>query len=112
MIFIQALYFINMVAFFIYGILCVSSPSMDAEFERYGLPHFRVFVGICEILGAVGLLVGYYSPLILSAASFCLAVLMVLGTYTRIRIKDSITQTLPAAVLMIINIFIFYYYTF
>ena len=51
------------VAFVVYGVLCLGSPSMEAEFVRFGLSRFRVLTGVLEVLAGVGLLVGLrWSP--------------------------------------------------
>lgn len=77
---------------------------MRLEFERYRLSKFRTLVGSLEVLGGLGLLVGYlWSPLMLFSAAG-LALLMLLGVQVRIRVKDSILQTLPAAVLFLVNV--------
>ena len=96
-----------MTAFFFFGLLCLFSVEMQLEFQRYGLAKYRKIVGSFEVLGAIGLLGGYfYQPFILPS-SLGLAILMLLGTYTRIRIKDSFIQTLPAAILCVLNVILF-----
>lgn len=85
------------ISFAFYGVTCLVSAHMVAEFARYGLARFRPLVGWLEIVGALGMLAGYaYEPLLI-AASAGLAVLMLLGVAARIRIRDSLLQTLPAA---------------
>ena len=69
---------------------------MRGEFARYGLPRHRHLVGLLEILGAGGLLAGQRLPWLGQLAAAGLALLMVLGVGVRIRIKDSLLQTLPA----------------
>ncbi len=81
---------------------------MEAEFVRFGLGQFRIMTGILEILGGTGLLIGYYgNQLAYLISSGGLALLMLLGTLVRLRIKDSLTQTLPALGLLLINAYIF-----
>jgi hypothetical protein len=79
---------------------------MKVEFERYGLARFRKLVGALEFLGALGLLVGYFSHPVLVLAAAGLALTMLMGILTRIRIGDSLVQTLPAIVLLILNAFV------
>lgn len=83
--------------FLIYGYQCLRSSFMVAEFERFRVPKYRTLTGVLEILGGLGVLVGLMMPLIgmLSALGLCL--LMLLGVVTRIKIKDSLIQCLPAA---------------
>lgn len=92
--------------FLFYGSSCLFSRHMVAEFKRYGLQRFRVIIGALECLGALGLLAGQFSPPLLIAAGAGLALLMLLGIATRIRIGDSIAQMLPAAALLVLNAFV------
>jgi hypothetical protein len=90
-------------SFLVFGWLCVFSSRMRVEFERYQLAKFRMLVGCLEILGGLGVLLGLlWSPLMIFSASG-LALLMLLGVGVRVRIKDRFLQTLPAAVLLIVN---------
>ena len=93
-------------AFLGYGIACLASPRMDAEFKRYGLARFRRLVGALECLGSLGLLVGQFSHPVLVLAAGGLTLLMFLAVFTRVRIGDSLVQALPAAVLLILNAFV------
>jgi hypothetical protein len=97
---------LSILAFASYGVACIISPHFEAEFERYGLPKFRRLIGLLEIMGALGLLIGFiFDPLrILSAG--CLSLLMVCGIAVRIKIKDNFLAMLPALILMLLNIFI------
>jgi uncharacterized membrane protein YphA (DoxX/SURF4 family) len=97
---------LSAIAFLFYGIVCISTSHMKVEFERYGLARFRVLVGVLECLGGLGLLVGYFNRPVLVAAAAGLALTMLLGIATRIRIGDSLAQTLPAIVLLILNAFV------
>jgi hypothetical protein len=82
---------------------------MKTEFQRYGLSEFRKLTGTLELLGGTGLLVGqyYYSPLITLSASG-LALLMFLGVIVRIRTRDPLIEILPALILMVVNLKIFF----
>jgi len=93
-------------AFLGYGVACLASQRMDAEFKRYGLARFRRLVGALECMGALGLLAGHFSPPILVLAAAGLTLLMVLAVVTRVRIGDSLVQALPAIVLLVLNAFV------
>ncbi len=95
--------------FLFYGFACLFFDGMVEEFERYGLSRYRRLTGSLEILGAVGLMAGYVLPGVTLLASAGLAILMLLGTATRIRVRDTPMQTLPAVVLLLVNAFIFLY---
>ncbi len=100
---------LSMVTFLWYGFACVLAGSMVAEFERFGLAHLRLLIGSLELLGALGLLVGYFVPAIAAVASAGLGLLMVLGVATRFWVGDPVVEALPAAVLGLINWFVFAY---
>ena len=107
--FYHALIFVSSTLFLLYGIACLSMDGMKRDFRRFGLSRFRILTGTLEVLGAVGLIVGqFWLPLVpLSAGG--LALLMLAGVATRIRVRDSLVQTLPALVLMCVNLFIAWY---
>lgn len=70
--------------------------------EKLGL-----LVIILELLGATGLIVGLkYNP-ILMISSLGLGMLMFFGLLFRIKTKDNIWISLPAAFYMVLNLFIF-----
>ena len=54
-------------SFLVFGIACLSTAQMKAEFIRYGLEESRVLVGGLQLLGAFGLLLGYYYTPLLQA---------------------------------------------
>ena len=97
---------ISIALFLYYGAACLLANGMVEEFERYGLSRFRRATGALEVLGAIGLLVGYlFLPLsILSAGG--LSVLMLLGLGVRVKVRDSIQEMLPAVFLLLVNAFI------
>ncbi len=97
---------VSILAFFVYGVHCIGSASMRAEFERYGLGSLRVLTGALEIAGAAGLLAGCWWPPITVAAAAGLTLLMALGTWTRIRIRDPLPAMLPAMLFCLLNAFI------
>lgn len=95
------------VAFASYGISALTSKRMRAEFERYGLARLRVHIATLQIAGSVGLFLGFFFRplLLLSAGGF--AAMMLLAVITRARIRDPISATAPAFVLMSLNLFLF-----
>lgn len=104
--FFTVLALISAVAFLIYGALCLSSPYIKSEFKRYGLEKFRVTVGVLELVGAVGQVIGLYWPLVFLLASLGLFLMMVLAMILRIRLGDSFFQMMPALILMVINFYL------
>jgi uncharacterized membrane protein YphA (DoxX/SURF4 family) len=91
------------VAFVVYGVLCLTSASMHAEFVRFGLERFRALTGILEVLAGVGLVVGLKWPPALWLSSGGLAMLMLCGVIVRISVNDRLIDMLPALILMCAN---------
>ena len=96
------------VSFFYYGLVCIFSKHMVSEFERYGVPKFRIMIGVLEVLGGVGLIGGYLVPAIQLLSVSGLALLMFCGCVLRLKIRDSVLQMLPAGILMILNLWVFF----
>lgn len=97
---------LSAVLFLGYGAVVLLTGGMREEFERFGLARFRLATGVLEVLGGAGLLVGLVRDELLVVASAGLALLMLLGVLTRIRVKDPMVEVVPAAALMVANGFI------
>ncbi len=65
--------------------------------------RFRVFVGLMQLLGAVGVIVGLFFAPVGVVAALGLVVMMFLGLAARYRIRDAPRLMLPAANLAILN---------
>ncbi len=94
-------------AFLFYGVYYFFSPNFKLEFKRFGLQKFGLLAAWLQILGGTGLLVGLTIHFILVISTLGLAVLMLLGVATRIKVKDNFQQTFPALFFMIINFYLF-----
>lgn len=79
---------------------------MRQEYDRYGLPKFKVLMGSLQILGALGLVIGIQVPWVGQLASSGLALLMLCGVGVRIKIKDTVLQTMPAFGYMVLNAYL------
>jgi hypothetical protein len=108
MVFLHVLIVSLAVTFFYYGLACIFTNHMIEEFARYGFPGFRRLVGSLEVLGAIGLLAGYFVPPVQYLAAGGLALLMFSGCLLRLTIRDSALQILPAFSLMILNLWVFF----
>jgi hypothetical protein len=95
---------ISAAAFFFYGMACLLSSKLVAEFERYRLSRFRPLVGTLEVAGALGLVAGWWFPPLQIAAAAGLFVLMLCGLWARWRIRDPLPAMLPAFVLALTNL--------
>ena len=90
-------------AFLFYGYETLFGDGPRSEYERYGTPQLRVFVGAMQVFGALGVLVGLaYGP-IGAYATGGLTLMMLLGLLLRYRIHDAPRLMLPAAVLAAVN---------
>jgi hypothetical protein len=84
---------------------------MKKEFKRFGLEKYGLVTIIFEILGGVGLLVGYFLDveLLFKISALGLSVLMFLGVLVRLKVKDGLFVTLPAFFFFLLNAYIFWY---
>ncbi|MBL9169122.1 MAG: DoxX family protein [Verrucomicrobiales bacterium] len=90
-------------SFLAYGSACFVSSQMRREFERYHLGSQRKLVGGLQVLAGMGLLAGLSYPWMGQAASAGLALMMMIAVGVRIRIKDTLLQTLPALIYLALN---------
>ena len=84
---------------------------MKEEFRLYEMDdRLRKLTGICQLLGAVGLLAGIYFSLLglLSASGLCLMMTVAFGT--RLKVRDPLNQTLPSFFFMVLNGYLAYEY--
>lgn len=102
----QVLRAVSMLSFFYYGISVLVSDAMVKEFEKFGLLRFRKVTGVFEVLGATGLLVGYFIPPLVIVASGGLALLMFLGLAARHRAGSTLVEALPALAMLLINAYV------
>lgn len=90
-------------SFLYYGFRVVLRPELRGEFERYGMPAVRLFVGLMEVLGGTAVMLGLaFAPLGALAAAG-LTAMMILGLSVRVRIRDAPRLMVPAAVLGALN---------
>jgi DoxX-like family len=90
-------------AFVAYGVLCLVSAPMQAEFVRFGLERFRVLTGVLEVLAGVGLLVGLRWPPAMWISAGGVALLMLGVVVIRISMGDRVSAIAPALILFVIN---------
>lgn len=95
--------------FLYYGAACLWSNAMIDEFERFGVPQFRVLTGVLEISGALGLAAGFLFPPLRVMAAAGLGILMTMVVIQRIQQRDSFVEMLQALVFAIITLWIAVY---
>ncbi|AEE20695.1 DoxX family protein [Dokdonia sp. 4H-3-7-5] len=100
-------------SFLYYGVSCLSSNFMTAEFERFGLSKLqRKITGVAQIIGGLGVLIGYFYKPLQIAALMGISLLMLLGWGVRLKIKDSFIAALPSFVFFVLNAYLAYYLIF
>lgn len=110
----DSVFFLSVVVagfFLIYGIQCLRSPFMKEEFHRYGMGDgLRKLTGISQLSGAIGLFAGLQISLLgfLAASGLCLMMAVAFGT--RLKVRDSLNQTLPSFFFMLLNGYLAYKY--
>lgn len=108
MSFITVLILISSISFFVYGLAFFASPHMKNEFKRFKLEKLGLLSAILELIGAIGLIIGFKVNAILLFSSGGLAILMFLGVVVRLKSRDNLWVTSPALFYMLLNSYIFY----
>ena len=93
----QILSVLTALSFLYYGAACMMSSSMKAEFERFGVPRLRIVIGILELMGGVGLLVGIAVPVLGFLAATGISLLMAIVVVQRIQQGATWVQMAQAA---------------
>ena len=95
-------------SFLFYGLSCLTSKRMTLEFKRFGLSkQQQLLTGILQLVGGIGLAIGYYQSQMLAAISAAgLALLMLLGFFVCLKIKDSLVLSAPALMYALLNIYL------
>ena len=99
---------ISSISFIFYGFNCLYSKAMVNEFRRFGLSNGqRKLTGILQLFGGLGLAIGYFtSAYILLFASVGLCLLMLIGFGVRLKIRDSLLESLPSFIFALINAYL------
>lgn len=95
-------------SFLFFGMGCLLSPRLKSEFDRYGIPQFRMLTGYLQLLGALGILLGFVYPPLQWISTAGLSLLMMFGVGVRIKIRDGFWQTLPALFYCGLNAILFF----
>jgi hypothetical protein len=105
--FVQIIIVINAIFFVVYGLQCFISKFMYSEFKRFGLSNSqRILTGILQLMGSAGLLYGLINPILGFMASLGLTLMMLVAFAVRIKIRDSLIQTAPSFLFLILNAWI------
>ena len=96
------------ISFIVYGYSSFVSRRMKSEYARWGYNNQRKIVGSLQLLGGIGLILGLKINVLLITTSFCFIMMMTMAIFIRVKIKDNITDVLPAITYLFLSILIFY----
>lgn len=75
-----------------------------AKAEHFGLSTgFMSFIGVCEVLGALGLLAGFWIPGLAALAAAGLFVVMVGAVMMNLRTRADLSHTLASVLVLILS---------
>ena len=94
------------ISFIAYGINSFISNRMILEFKRWGLEKSRKEIGSFQLICGIGILIGLKLNSILIFSSVILIIMMLVAVYVRIKIKDNISEIIPALAYLILGIII------
>lgn len=94
------------ISFIAYGINSFISNRMILEFKRWGLEKRRKEIGSFQLICGIGILIGLKLNSILIFSSVILIIMMLVAVYVRIKIKDNISEIIPALAYLILGIII------
>lgn len=82
-----------------------SAQNMKEEFVAYGLPEKSAYVvGALKITAAILLIVGVGLPAVVPYAAGVICILMVGAIAMHLKIKDPLLKSVPAAVMLGLNL--------
>lgn len=94
------------ISFITYGINSFVSNKMVLEFKRWGLEKRRKEIGGFQLACGIGILIGLWSNYTLIVSSIILIIMMLIAIYVRVKIKDNISDIIPAIAYLILGIII------
>ncbi|SHN30019.1 DoxX family protein [Gracilibacillus kekensis] len=94
------------VVFLSIGIQKIMGDQLQMDiFKNLKLPQwFRVVTGWVELVGVVGLVIGFWLPWFLVIAGLWFGVTMMVGMITHIRVKDPLSKIIPASVFLAVSV--------
>jgi uncharacterized membrane protein YphA (DoxX/SURF4 family) len=95
-------------SFIAYGINSFVSKRMINEFKRWGLEDKRKIIGICQFIAGIGIILGSEFKTVLISSAIFIIMMMIIAIVVRIRIKDDISDIMPAIAYIVLCLIILY----
>ena len=95
-------------SFIAYGINSFVSKRMINEFKRWGLEDKRKIIGICQFIAGIGIILGSEFKTVLISSAIFIIMMMIKAIVVRIRIKDDISDIMPAIAYIVLCLIILY----
>ena len=85
-----------------------SAQSLKEEFATYGLPDWTYYaVGVLKVGSAIALIIGIWVPALIRPPAVIVAVLMVGALAMHAKVKDPLSKSVPALVMLLMVVAIF-----
>ena len=81
---------------------------MINEFKRWGLEDKRKIIGICQFIAGIGIILGSEFKTVLISSAIFIIMMMIIAIVVRIRIKDDISDIMPAIAYIVLCLIILY----
>ena len=83
-------------------------PQIVETMERLKMPT-RIIpaLGLIKVAGALGLLIGIWMDALGSYAALCFSLYFLIATVLHLRLRDSLANTAPAALLFVVSLVTF-----
>lgn len=79
--------------------------SMKEEFATYGLSEGMMYaVGFVKVTLAALLLISIWVPVLTTYAASGMAILMIGAIFMHIKVKDSLSRSLPASIMLLLSV--------
>ena len=79
---------------------------MIDEFIRYRIPQFRKLTGWFQLLGSLGIIIGFWVDNLQALSTIGLSLMMLFGVAVRIKMKDNLIKILPAVCYFLLNAYL------
>lgn len=97
-------------SFLVTGFSKIFGAKMQVDaFRHLKLPQwFRLVTGFVQLMGVLALILGIWFQVWAALGGLWLAITMFFGVIAHVRVKDPISSSIPALVLMILSLLVFF----